>query len=220
MKIGISKKKCFKREIWDFSNVNTSALNDALLLNDWGSLFDTVFDIDYIYEIWFKTVYDVVKSYIPLESVVIRPRDKPWINNEVRRAIRKRDRLLHIHNIRRSDYSWESYRRQRNFTTNLIRSAKQFYYDKLNKDLSNPNINSKRWWSITQSLWGSTNVSLVPTIIENDVPVVDSGEKASIFNDYFVAQGRLPGADTLPYIYILLRGSFLLFQWKRKKFSD
>jgi hypothetical protein len=38
----------------------------------------------------------------------------------------------------------------------------------------------------------------VPTIIENDVPVVDSGGKVSIFNDYFVAQGRLPGADTLP----------------------
>jgi hypothetical protein len=81
MKISISKKKCFKREIWDFSNVNTSALNDALLLNDWGSLFDTVFDIDYIYEIWFKTVYVVVKSYLPLKSVVIRPRDKLWMNN-------------------------------------------------------------------------------------------------------------------------------------------
>ena len=38
----------------------------------------------------------------------------------------------------------------------------------------------------------------MPTIIENDVPVVDSGEKASIFNDYFVAQGWLLGADTLP----------------------
>ena len=32
----------------------------------------------------------------------------------------------------------------------------------------------------------------MPTLIENDVPVIDSGEKASIFNDYFVAQGRLP----------------------------
>ena len=39
---------------------------------------------------------------------------------------------------------------------------------------------------MTKRLWGSTNVSLVPTIIENDVPVVDPGEKTSIFNDYFV----------------------------------
>ena len=62
---------------------------------------------------WFKTVHDVVKSYIPLKSVVIRPRDKPWMNGEVHRAIRKRDS---------------------NFTTNLIRSAKQIYYDKLNND--------------------------------------------------------------------------------------
>ena len=197
MNISIFEKRCFKRDIWDFRNVNTFDLNHALSLNDWGLLFDTAFDIDYIYDIWFKTVNDVVKRYIPLKSVVIRPRDKSWMNGEVRRAIRKRDRLLHIHNIRRSDSSWESYRRQRNFSTNLTRSAKQIYYDKLNKDLGNPKINSKKWWSITKSLWGSTNVSLVPTIIENDVPAAYPGEKANIFNDYFVAQGRLPGADTL-----------------------
>ena len=77
MNISISsKKRCFKREIWDFSNVNTFDLNHALSLNDWDLLFDTAFDIDYIYDIWFKTVNDVVKRYIPLKSVVIRPRDK------------------------------------------------------------------------------------------------------------------------------------------------
>ena len=111
------------------------------MLNDWCLLFDIVFYIDYIHDIWLKTVYDVVQRYIPLKSVVKRPRDKPWMNSEVRRAMRKRDRLLHIHNIRRSDFSWESYKRQRNFTTDLIRSAKQTYYDNLNKDLGNSKIN-------------------------------------------------------------------------------
>ena len=46
MNISISKKRCYKREIWDFSNVNTFALNQALLLNDLGLLFDTETDID------------------------------------------------------------------------------------------------------------------------------------------------------------------------------
>ena len=46
MNISISKKRCYKREIWDFSNVNTFALNQALLLNDLGLLFDIETDID------------------------------------------------------------------------------------------------------------------------------------------------------------------------------
>ena len=57
------------------------------------------------------------------------------MNGEVRRAIRKRNRLLRFHNNRPNEFSWENYRRQRNLTTKLIRSAKQRYYDKGNKDL-------------------------------------------------------------------------------------
>ena len=65
-------------------------------------------------------------------------------------------------------------------------------------------------------------MSIVPTLIENDVLAIDSGEKASIFRDYFVAQGRLPGADTLPSSVQLHTSTrdFLSFQWKRKKSLD
>ena len=75
---------------------------------------------------------------------------------------------------------------------------------------------------MTKRLCGSTNVSLVPTIMENDVLVVDPGEKASIFNDYLVAQGQLPGADTLLQSVELHPSArdFLLLQWRRKKFLD
>ena len=129
--------------------------------------------------------------------VTIRPTDKPWISGEVRRAIRKRDRLLRIHNARQTAHSWESYRRQRNFATNVIRQAKKRYYQNVNKKLSDPAINIKSWWSLSKRLCGSMNVSRIPTIVENDVLITDSKEKACIFNDYFVAQSQLPGSDSI-----------------------
>ena len=47
-------------------------------------------------------------------TVTIRPNDKPWMDGKVRLAIRRRDRLLRIHNIRPSPVTRESYRVQRN----------------------------------------------------------------------------------------------------------
>ena len=116
--------------------------------SNWSSLFDGAFDIDIVYNTWFAHFRTIIEKYIPLKIVTIRPRDKPWMTGAVRRAIRKRNRQLRTHNNRPNEYSWENYRKQRNLTTQLIRSAKQSYYDKVNKDLSNPLISSKKWWSI------------------------------------------------------------------------
>ena len=50
--------------------------------------------------------------------------------------------------------TWESYRSQRNIVTSLIRLAKKSFYESANKELSNPDINCKKWWSITNSVCG------------------------------------------------------------------
>ena len=191
------KCQSYKREVWNFSNVDVSALNKEILETDWNPLLNNVYDIDHVYDVWISQFRDIVKKYIPLKLVTIRPTDKPWISGEVRRAIRKRDRLLRIHNARQTAHSWESYRRQRNFATNVIRQAKKRYYQNVNKKLSDPAINIKSWWSLSKRLCGSMNVSRIPTIVENDVLITDSKEKACIFNDYFVAQSQLPESNSI-----------------------
>jgi hypothetical protein len=105
------KCQSYKREVWNFSNVDVSALNKEILETDWNPLLNNVYDIDHVYDVWISQFRDIVKKYIPLKLVTIRPTDKPWISGEVRRAIRKRDRLLRIHNARQTAHSWESYRR-------------------------------------------------------------------------------------------------------------
>ena len=124
--------------------------SELLSQEDWSSLFDTAFDINTVYANWLAHFCAIIEKYIPLKIVIIRSRDKPWMNGDVRRAIRKRNRLLRIHNNRSNDHSWKNYRKERNLTTKLIRSAKQRFYHKINKDLSSPSINVKKWWSISK----------------------------------------------------------------------
>ena len=76
----------------------------------------------------------------------------------------------------------------------LGRFAKKSFYESANKDLSNPDINCKKWWSIVNRVSGRENSSSIPPF----VAIFDSEEKACIFNEYFVLQSELPVANAIP----------------------
>ena len=118
------RSRSYKRQVWNFNNVNSADLNCELSQMDWFSLCENTNDIDETYSCWYSLFRSIIEKYIPLKMVTIRPNDKPWMDSKVRHAIRRRDRLLRIHNIRPSPVTWESYRAQRNFVTSLIRFAK------------------------------------------------------------------------------------------------
>ena len=45
---------------------------------------------------------------------------------------------------------------------------------------------------------GQENSSSIPPIVENEVTIFDSKEKACIFNEYFVLQSELPVVNAIP----------------------
>ena len=50
MTIVFHKSHCFKRDGWDFSNVDIVNFNRELLQTDWSAIFENCFDVDIIYE--------------------------------------------------------------------------------------------------------------------------------------------------------------------------
>ena len=194
------RSRSYKRHVWNFYNVNITDLNWELSQLDWISLCENISDIDETYSSWYSHFRSIIEKYIPLKTVTIRPNDKPWMDSKVRLAIRRRDCLLRIHNKRPSPVTWECYRAQRNIATSLIRFAKKSFYERANKDLSNPDVNCKKWWSIVNRACGRLNSSSIPTIVENEVPIFDPKEKACIFNEYFVSQTELAGANAIPSV--------------------
>ena len=78
---------------------------------------------------------------------------------------------IHTYNNNKLSVAWERYRKQRNQTVSLIRSAKKAYFDKINHDLSDPKISTKKWWSISKRLCGGNEVTSIPAIVEDGVTV-------------------------------------------------
>ena len=95
---------------------------------------------------------EIIKNCVPQKEVTIRLNDKVWFNSELRRKIRKRDRLVHRSN---SDFNINKYKKQRIHIHNLKRHAKEQLYFNVNTLLDEfSSSNSKSYWSLIKN-WSS-----------------------------------------------------------------
>ena len=70
----------------------------------------------------------------------------------------------------------------------LVEDAKQKYFAKVGRTLSNPSTGSKLYWSLVNKMLNKAKIPEIPPLLENDVFVLDFASKAQIFNDYFILQ--------------------------------
>ena len=75
-----------------------------------------------------------------------------------------------------------------NRTSKSIEDAKHKYFMKIGETLSNSDSGNKRYWSLINKILNKTKVPLIPSLLENDVFILDFEAKAKIFNDYFILQ--------------------------------
>ena len=95
---------------------------------------------------------EIIKNCVPQKEVTIRLNDKVWFNSELRRKIRKRDRLVRRSN---SDFNINKYKKQRIHINNLKRHAKEQLYFNVNTLLDEfSSSNSKSYWSLIKN-WSS-----------------------------------------------------------------
>jgi len=59
-------------------------------------LYDIFDDVEDIVCYTNELILTTCAEFVPNKIVTVRPKDKPWMSNEVRRAIRKRDRCFKI----------------------------------------------------------------------------------------------------------------------------
>ena len=80
-------------------------------MTDWNDIFiDNLvnINIDILYDKWISLFLSIIDSFIPSKMVTIRPRDKPWMNGDIRRAMNKRNRLLNNFSKNKSLFNWEN----------------------------------------------------------------------------------------------------------------
>ena len=139
---------------------------------------------------------------IPKISFTHRPNDKPWMNNNIRRHMRQRDRLYLKAKHKNTALYWTNYKIKRNEVVQIIRDAKMSYISNLQTKLSDPSLSSIAWYRIANDITKLKNKNNPPPpLIRNGQPQIHPFDKAQTLNEHFASISTVGIEPELPEEY-------------------
>ena len=183
------QKDRFKR---DTKNYDKDKFREELSAIDWNEELDFISgDINNSFSLLESKVNNIIEKYIPLKKLSkreIKRKQKPWISNEIKNEMRKRNKIykkfLKEVNKERKDVFYNRYKVIRNKIVALTRSSKKAYYQKY---FSENSSNLKKTWQGINSIVNvkDTTKSTPSSLSIDDDICSDPSKIANSFNKYF-----------------------------------
>jgi hypothetical protein len=85
--------RSFQREVLLYQRTDHENLSSKLDTVDWNAILSDSDDVDEMCNTFTETFLRVARECIPTIMVIVRNSDRPWFNSQLRREIRKRDRI-------------------------------------------------------------------------------------------------------------------------------
>ena len=179
--------KSFKRIVWDYKSADVKALNEALDAAPWGVPLTLYEDLDDVLNFNNSIILSTCKEHIISKNVTIHTKDKPWMCNEVRYFIRKRDRCFKRFKRTLSAQDQLNFYIARKEANRAKRNAKKRFQSKTVDSLSDPNLDVRNFWKISKRILGDKSERMIPPLLENNILIPDDTTKAEIFNNHFAS---------------------------------
>jgi len=111
--------------------------------------YATAFDSEKMTEAFTNSVYIILASNNPNRVVTFCDKNLPWINPYLKAAKKRKNRayLGFFCKLGRRDHYWSYVNRVRNKTSKIILNAKEEYFNRLGRKLSDPNEGIRSYWS-------------------------------------------------------------------------
>ena len=192
------KAQAYKKTIWKYDEADKNLIQHNIETQDW-SFINNNDDIDHINEIFSNVIMELAEQSIPKVSFTYRPNDKPWMNTNIRRTMRQRDRLYLKAKNKSTEQNWSKYKSKRNEVVQLIRDAKKSYMSNLQTKLSDPGLSPKAWYRIANDITKLKNKNNPPPpLIRNGQPQIHPFEKAQTLNEHFAGISTIGAEPNLP----------------------
>ena len=118
-------------------------------------------NVDESYEDLTKKISEVIDNIAPLKKIRVRNNTQEWYDDEIRQAIKKRDKFFAIFKNTKLCDDNVRYKKARNHVQSMIkRKKRQFYVDKLKDNVGKP----KELWKTLKSLGLSSKANLASKI--------------------------------------------------------
>ena len=179
----------YKRRIWYYDRANVIAIKKSIEMFPWSDTFSEVICPDLQVKTLNEILLNIFSNFIPNKIITVRSRRALWMTQSIKNFIQKKNRAYNtfIRNGQPED-RLEAITNMISQGSKLIEDAKDKYFTKIGRTLSNPDTGKKLYWSLINKILNKAKIPIIPPLLENDVFVLDFTAKAEIFNDYFIQQ--------------------------------
>lgn len=187
----------FRRHIWLYDRGDYRHFSRDLQETEWVALRDN--DIDIYAQNITNHVLILAEKHVPNKNITVRQTDPPWLTNDIKKMMRKRQRIYKKFKITKNNADFEEYKKIRNKITASIRKSKQNQTDKLADKLKNNDLGPKDWWKTLKQFIKPNHYSSIPPLNKDDAIYTEESDKATIMNAFFAGQSVLNETNaTLP----------------------
>ncbi len=130
-----------------------------------------------------KLYKDVLDEHAPIKSRIVKSKQVPYMNSQLRHEMYKRNMIKNkSYKWRSSEYLRKQYTIQRNYVTDLRRNAIRSYFT----SKCNENSDPKQFWNCVKPFLSNKSNSHRNIILqEEDKIIADRHDVCDVFNTYF-----------------------------------
>ena len=140
----------YQQLTWDYKKTDSIKITEALDSVNWERLFDRKDNAQVL--TLNEVILNVFRNYVPNKYITIDDKDPVWMNETIKNKMKVRKNLFkqYIQNGRfESDFILIEI--LGNELSDLISQTKTLYYKNLAKELNNPLLQAKTYWSILKT---------------------------------------------------------------------
>ncbi|OWF47171.1 RNA-directed DNA polymerase from transposon BS [Mizuhopecten yessoensis] len=188
-------KSVYKRKVWLYKRADFVTLNNLISQYDWNGSFLNCESVDIACETFTNVFIEFATMCIPTKEVMIRPNDKPWMTSDLRKNIRKRDRLHKIARKSNRLHDIQKFKSQRNKVNNMKKYSRLDFYENVHGIIDDYfSSDPKAYWRLIKRLMKSSGTSqTIPTLVDPVTEnIISSDEgKSNLLNEYFCSITRI-----------------------------
>ena len=189
----------YKRTVWKYAKVDTQSIRNSIKKIEWKSRFIGL-DSNEVTGVFTAKIHSILSSNIPNKVVKLNDKDALRMTAKVKTAIKRKNRVYRkFLQLGRQLEEWMKVKKVKRETSKLIFDAKERYYLRQGRKLSDPNNGINTYWFVLNRLMNKKSIPGIPPILENGIFVTNVATKAKILNNFFVQQcTETPTGSTIP----------------------
>ena len=86
----------YERKIWHYQNANIENIRKAIDQFSWAMDFTNI-DVNEKVNLFNKTIKNIIRNYIPYETIACDDKDPPWINEDIKELIYEKNQAYKLY---------------------------------------------------------------------------------------------------------------------------